>query len=328
MMKACVLHAVNDLKYEEVPYPVRKPGEVLVKIKASGICGSDLPRIFEKGTYHFPTIPGHEFSGEIIGADDQRLLGRKCAVYPILPCGICPSCETERYAQCENYNYFGSRCDGGFAEFLSAPQWNIILASDDLSYEEIAMTEPCAVALHCIERANFRMGDTVCIFGAGPIGMMIGKWARLKGASKVTLIDVDKKKTAFARKLGFETELSPEEKADIVVEGAGVSASYENAMKAAKPFGTVVLMGNPAKDMTLSQKGYWEILRKELTVRGMWNSSYNSVVNDWKTALEFMKKLDISYLVSHRFPLSACNEAFNLMRERKEFFNKVMFVND
>jgi len=323
-MKACVLYAVNDLRYEEAPDPARKPGEALIRVRASGICGSDLDRVFGKGMYHYPTIPGHEFGGEIIEADDAGLTGRKCTVFPILPCRECPSCETGHYAQCENYNYFGSRCDGGFAEYISAPEWNVVLAPEELSFEEIAMTEPCAIALHCLERAEMRAGDGVCVFGAGPIGIMIGKWAALKGASRVALIDVDPFKSAFAKELGFETELYG--KYDIAVEGAGVSAAYENAVAAAKPFGTVVLMGNPAGGMALTQKGHWEILRKELAVKGTWNSSYSGGRNDWKTALAFMRRLDISRLVSHRFGFAECGRAFGLMKERKEFFNKVMFV--
>ena len=324
-MKACVLHAIGDLRYEDVPVPIKKPGEVLVEIKASGICGSDLPRVFEKGTYHFPTIPGHEFGGLIVEADYKSLIGKKCAVFPLIPCRKCIYCETGNYAQCEDYNYFGSRCDGGFTEWISVPMWNIVLAPDELSFEEISMTEPCAVALHSLERADFKAGNSVCIFGAGPIGLMIGKWAILKGASEVTLIDIDERKIAFAEKSGFRTELTG--KADIVIEGAGVSSSYENAVRAAKPFGTVVLMGNPLKDMTLSQNGYWEILRNELLLKGTWNSSYNANRNDWKTSLMFMKKLDISCLVSHRFSLSECNTAFALMKNHSEFFNKVLFVN-
>ena len=323
-MKACVLHGVNDLRYEEVPAPVRKPGEVLVRIKASGICGSDIPRVLEKGTYRFPTIPGHEFGGEIIEADKAELIGKKCAVFPLIPCRFCNSCELGNYAQCKDYNYFGSRCDGGFAEFISVPFWNIVIAPEELSFEEIAMAEPCAVALHSLEKADFKMGSTVCVFGAGPIGIMIGKWARLKGAGSVVLIDIDEKKVEFAKKLGFETQTS--ELYDIVIEGAGVSASFENAMKAAKPFGTVILMGNPAREMTLSQTGYWEILRKELVLRGTWNSSYNSSVNSWKTALSNMKNLDVYPLISHRYELSQCNKAFDLMNNKKEYFNKVMFI--
>ena len=327
-MKACVLRAVNDLRYEDAPDPVRKPGEVLVKIRASGICGSDLSRVFEKGTYHFPTIPGHEFSGEISEADDPALIGRKCAVFPLLPCGKCVNCETGRYAQCENYNYFGSRCDGGFAGLISVPLWNIALAPDNLTFEEIAMSEPCAVALHSLERADFHAGYSVCVYGAGPIGVMIGKWARLKGASNVALIDIDGGKIGFAKGLGFSTKIGPNERFDIVVEGTGASACYEGAMAAAKPFGTVVLMGNPAKEMVISQKGYWEILRKELTVKGTWNSGYSSARNDWKTALMFMERLDISCLVSHKFKLGECRQAFELMKENREFYCKVMFVSD
>lgn len=323
-MKACVLHAIGDMRYESVAIPVRKKGEILIKIKASGICGSDLPRVFTKGTYHFPTIPGHEFGGRIVDADDTTLVGKKCTVFPLLPCRTCASCEAGNYAQCENYNYFGSRCDGGFAEYISVPEWNVLIASDDLSYEEIAMCEPLAVALHSLERANVEAGASVAIFGAGPIGVMIAKWARLKGADRVFLVDIDPNKIAFAEKLGFETKIDGH--VDVCIEGAGVSQTLEQAMYAAKPFGTVVLMGNPARDMTLSQKGYWEILRKELHISGTWNSSYNQGRNDWKTALKCMKALDISCLVSHKFPLEKHEEAFNLMNDRKEYFSKVMFV--
>ena len=323
-MKACVLHGVGDLRYEEVPKPVRQSGEVLIKIMASGICGSDISRVLTKGTYHFPTIPGHEFAGEIVEADEPELIGRKCTVFPLLPCLECVNCETGNYAQCTDYGYFGSRNDGGFAEYISVPFWNVALASNALSFEEIAMAEPCAVALYALEQTGFKMGDKVCVFGAGPIGIMIGKWARLKGASQVTLIDIDESKIAFAKNLEFTTEIDG--LYDIVIEGAGVSASLEQAMFTAKTFGTVILMGNPLGNMALSQKGYWEILRKELTLKGTWNSGYSMSSNTWETVLLFMEQLDISCLVSHRYKLSECNDAFAMMNERKEFFNKIMFI--
>ena len=323
-MMACVLHDIGNLQYESVPMPVRADGEVLIKIKASGICGSDVPRVFTKGTYHFPTIPGHEFSGQIMEADDAALVGKKCTVFPLLPCRKCASCESGNYAQCQDYDYFGSRCDGAFAEYISVPIWNVLIAPDELSYEEIAMCEPLAVALHSLEHANLKANNSVAVFGAGPIGVMIGKWAKYKGAGKVYLLDIDPQKIAFAEKLGFETKL--EGPVDVCIEGAGVSQTFEQAMFAAKPFGTVVLMGNPAKEMELSQKGYWEILRKELHVCGTWNSSYCNSQNDWNTALQCMRDLDISCLLSHKFSLSQHKEAFDLMKNREEYFSKVMFV--
>ena len=323
-MKACVLHAIGDLRCENVPDPKRKQGEVLIKIRASGICGSDISRVFTKGTYHFPTIPGHEFSGEIIEADDFALIGMKCAVFPILPCCNCINCTSENYAQCENYNYFGSRCDGGFAELICVPKWNVVIASDSLSYEEIAMTEPCAVALHALEQSNLKAGSRVCIYGAGPIGIMIAKWAQLKGAVDITLVDIDRNKIIFAQSLGFNTE--PYGSYDIVIEGTGVSSGFENAVSSVKTFGTLVLMGNPISEMSLSQKSYWEVLRKELTLKGTWNSIYGQNYNEWRTVLLFMDKLNLQPLISHRFELHECNIAFDMMNQRKEFYNKVMFM--
>ena len=189
-MKALNLHAVGDLRYEDVPMPVRQAGEVLLKVHACGICGSDLPRVFTKGTYHFPTIPGHEFAGEIVEADDPSLVGRRAAVFPLLPCRKCEACQVGEYAQCSDYDYYGSRRDGAFAEYIAVKEWNLVFFDDSLSYEEAAMCEPAAVALHAIGQASVGIGDTVAVFGAGPIGIMLGLWARTAGAFRVILCDI------------------------------------------------------------------------------------------------------------------------------------------
>lgn len=342
-MKALNLHAVGDLRYEEVPMPVRETGEVLLKVRACGICGSDLPRIFTKGTYHFPTIPGHEFAGEIVDADDKNLIGRRAAVFPLLPCRKCAACQVGEYAQCSNYDYYGSRRDGAFAEYIAVKEWNLIPFAEPMTFEEAAMCEPAAVALHAIRQVSVSPGDTVAIFGAGPIGIMLGLWAKANGAFNVILCDIDSTKVDFARKLGFEAvnsrEQDPVEQiqaqtggrgADACIEGAGAAQTWEQCLKAVKNFGTVVCMGNPSAEMSLSQKGYWEILRKQLTIKGTWNSSYNDAHNDWRTSLAAIaaRRIDVRPLISHRFPLSRANEAFDMIRQHKEFFNKVMFINE
>lgn len=344
-MKALNLHKVNDLKYEEIDTPKAAAGEVLVKIHASGICGSDLSRVLTKGTYHFPTVPGHEFSGEIVGVGegvDSGLIGKRGAVFPLLPCKKCDMCEIGEYAQCKDYNYFGSRCDGGFAEFIAVPLWNFCFASDDVDYRLLAMTEPCAVALHSLRQANIIIGDTVCIFGAGAIGIMLAYLSMYWGADKVILIDIDKTKCDFATKLGFKyvfcgntadavcyvDKVTNAKGADITVEGAGVSSSFEGAMFTTKYFGKVVLMGNPNREMTLSQNAYWQIMRKQLALLGTWNSGYKSSSNDWKLVIAAFEsgKLNLLPLISHEFPLSTGIKPFEMMRDRKEFFNKVMYV--
>lgn len=347
-MKACVLHQIGDLRFEEVKDPSLKPGEALVKIRASGICGSDVQRVWEKGTYSFPTIPGHEFAGEIIDtADvaDKHLIGKRAAVFPLLPCFHCEACQIGEYAQCSSYSYFGSRCDGGFAEYISVPVWNLVIVPDSLSYEEAAMAEPAAVAVHALRQAGMTVGDNVAIFGAGPIGLMLASWAKLWGADKTILIDIDKTKIAFARNAGFEDVIDSAEEdaaesvmrltggrgADVAVEGTGVSSVLEQCLKCSRIFGKVVAMGNPVREMILSQKAYWELLRKQLKICGTWNSSYNGLPrNDWELSIRYMSqgKLKVSSFITHKIPLSGCPEALKMMRDKLEFYNKVMIVID
>lgn len=344
-MKACVLEAVNKLVYKEVPTPRPAAGEVLLKIHAAGICGSDVDRVYKKGTYSFPTIPGHEFAGEIteLGAGvDPSFMGKKAAVFPLLPCRKCDMCEIGNYASCRHYNYFGSRCDGGFAEYISVPLWNLVMTDAPLSFEEMAMVEPAAVSLHALERAGVSFMDSVAVFGAGAIGLMLCEFASAMGAGNIIILDVDPRKIDFAQSMGYTAinnsqdgwaervmELTHGKGVDLCVEGAGFPTSAEGCLEIAKPGGNVVLMGNPAKDMNLSQHKYWEILRKQLTVKGTWNSSYTQAKNDWQSAINGMAtgKLNVGKFITHRFSLAECNTAFDILKNKTEFANRVMFVN-
>jgi L-iditol 2-dehydrogenase len=345
-MMACSLHAVGDLRYEEVPVPVPAADEVLMRVLAAGICGSDIPRVFEKGTYHFPTIPGHEFAGVICGVNpgDEALLGKTAAVFPLIPCGKCAACQIGQYAQCADYDYYGSRRDGGFAEYIAVKKWNLVFVPDTVPPCHAAMTEPCAVAIHALRQAGIGPGDTVAIFGAGTIGLLAAQAARGWGAGAVVLADVDDAKLEFAKSLGFThtvnsktsdaaeyvKSISGGRGADIALEAAGVSAAVEGCLKAAKTFGTAALLGNPANNMNISQKAYWEILRKQLTLKGTWNSSYNDSCNDWQLAVRCMESgvFDLSKLITHRFGFADCGTAFKLAQSRNEFWVKIMFVNE
>ncbi|QHT59708.1 galactitol-1-phosphate 5-dehydrogenase [Paenibacillus lycopersici] len=345
-MKANVLYGLGDLRIADIDRPIPDAGEVLLRIGACGVCGSDIPRVFTKGTYRFPTVPGHEFAGRIVELGtgvDPALLNRKAAVFPLLPCRSCPYCEIGEFALCDNYDYMGSRRDGAFAEYIAAPVWNLVLAPDSLSFEELAMTEPAAVAVHALRQAGLDIGDSVLISGAGPIGLMLAYWSRAWGASRVMLADVDETKLAFANALGFADTFNPLQGsvadwaagltggagADVAIEGAGISASWENCLRAVRKLGRVVLMGNPAGGMALSQDGYWEMLRKQLTVRGTWNSAYAaSPRSEWQLVVDSMAsgRLDLKPLISHRCSLDEAFEALRMMRDRKQFFNKVMVL--
>ncbi len=346
MMKARVLKSVGNLDYCDYPIPEIKSGEALVKVYACGVCGSDIPRIFVNGTYHFPTIPGHEFSGKVVAVADEKdkeLVGKRATVFPLIPCKKCENCNKGSYEMCKSYDYLGSRSDGAFAEYVKVPVWNIVPIPDAISYEEAAMTEPCGVALHALRRAQIEIGDTVAIFGPGTIGMLIAQWARAWGA-KVLLIGTDLNNWEFIESLGFYEYCNSSNEdpikwlmektnghgADLAVEAVGIAVTAGNCLNAAASGGKVLFVGNPHGDMAFPQDTYWQILRKQLTVFGTWNSSYSDTVkSDWNMVVDAMasKKIDVSKLITHKFTLEDMDRGLNIMKDNTEFFAKVMVVN-
>ncbi|HNR30091.1 MAG TPA: galactitol-1-phosphate 5-dehydrogenase [Candidatus Hydrogenedentes bacterium] len=317
-----------------------------MRVAACGVCGSDLPRVFSKGTYRFPLIPGHELAGtvEAVGAEvDSSWVGRRVAVFPLIPCRRCAACESGAYAQCADYDYLGSRRDGGFAEFTCMPAWNLLPVPDGLPLHEAAMLEPAAVALHALRRARLDAGDSVLIMGAGPIGLLLAMWARVFGAGKILIADINIERLRFARTLKFDhlhdagsgdtaawaRRKTAERGADVVIEATGASAALEQCVLAACAFGRVVLLGNPAGAMTLSQAAYWAVLRRELRMIGSWNSSYSELPrNEWRLALECMAdgRIEVGPLVTHQVPLENLRGRIEMLRYRKGFACKVMCV--
>ncbi len=343
-MKALVLEDIGKLEYKDVPDPSVGSGEVLLKVQACGICSSDIPRIFTTGTYHFPTVPGHEFAGEIIACGpgvDKGLIGRRAAVFPLLPCGKCDSCREEEYARCSDYNYFGSRCDGAFAEYIAVPVWNLVLCSDRIPYSTAALCEPASVAKHCVDAGKIRVGETVAVIGTGTIGLLAALWAKIQGAEKVITVGRSDKCFAFAKSLGIDCtidssrddslnqllNLTQGRGADVVLECVGRPEAISNAILYAKKGGRVVLTGNPYGDICLNKDVYWKILRNELTVTGTWNSSYKSSVNNWRETVEALEtgRLHIDRLITHKFPLERYKEALDTVRNPGIFSLKVMF---
>lgn len=330
-MKAYVLHGIGDLRYEDCPLPKIRPGWALVRVLAAGICSSDIPRIFQKGTYHFPTIPGHEFCGVVENAansEDRRWIGKRVGVFPLIPCKECAFCRKGRYETCSNYDYIGSRRDGGFAEYVAVPVWNLLELPDVVSDIQGALLEPAAVALHAVRRAGIFPGASVCVVGTGAIGLLAGQWAGIRGAERVVIKGRSEAKKPIVQRCGLEyaSVFRTGEEFDCVIEAVGSAQALEESLARTAPGGRLVLMGNPEGPRTLSRDLYWRILRKQLTLVGTWNSSYGGGNSDWADTLEAMGsgKLKTDAVVTHMLGKAELRRGLEIMRNREEPCCKVL----
>jgi L-iditol 2-dehydrogenase/galactitol-1-phosphate 5-dehydrogenase len=287
---------------------------------------------------------GHEFSGfveEPASVDSRFPRGAPVVVFPLIPCRRCLPCQTGDYAQCVDYDYVGSRRDGAFAEMVWVPDANLLPVPEGVSMQDAALTEPCAVALHGVAKLTQRPGDTGAVFGAGPIGNMAAQWMRLRGCEPVFMVDVDDRKLALAAAMGFSPidarQGDPVEQirgktggagADRIIEAVGLPLTFLQAVQAGARFGEVVFLGNIRGSFTIGEKDFSSILRRELTIKGTWNSRVVPAErNDWTAVLSQLgKRIDVGRLVSHTPKLSEGAEVFRRILARTEFFNKVVFV--
>ena len=346
-MKAYVLNGINKLEYMEVPLPELKAGEVLVEVKAAGICGSDIPRIYENGTYHFPTIPGHEFAGVVHSVYDASLgewLGKRVGVFPLIPCKKCVPCHNKQYEMCTDYDYLGSRRDGGFAEYVAVQVWNLIELPNEVSFEAAAMLEPACVGIHALKQVNLSKVQSVAVFGPGTIGMLTAQWLRVFGVNNIYIVGTKEAQKALAEKLGFVEFINgninePVQAIGPKTNGTGVDLAIEctgyadvmcQCLDVVKRGGDVVVIGNPHGDMCLAKDSYWKILRKQVHIHGTWNSSYipENASDDWRVAIEAIvsNKITPEKQITHRISFDNLKDGLELMREKKEYYNKVMIL--
>lgn len=197
---------INDIRLEEIKRPSPAEHEVLVQVKAAGICGSDIPRIYETGAHRMPLIPGHEFSGEVVqlGAQaEEKWLHKRVGIFPLIPCRTCIACRKEKYEMCRNYSYLGSRQDGGFAEYVKVPVSNLIELPEEVSFAEAAMLEPMAVAVHAMRRVPIKQSDMVVVCGLGTIGMLLVMFLLNHGVQNVLAIGNKEFQKQMLIKLGI-----------------------------------------------------------------------------------------------------------------------------
>ena len=319
-MKAGVFYQKNNLRVEEIPKPSPKAGEVLIKVKACGICGTDV-HIFkgDKGCFPTPagTVLGHEFSGivEAVGEGVKEIkVGDRVCVDPNKLCGDCYYCKSGIGHFCENMIGIGTGVNGGFAEYCAVPQSQVYKIADSTSYEAAAMPEPTACCVHGIDMCNISCGDTVAVIGGGMIGMIMLQLAKLSGAGKLIMIEPVAEKRTIAEKLGADLCIDPIgndvkkvliengiKRISAVIECVGKTSTIEQAIDIAGEKSVVMIFGLTAPDDAISIKPF-EIFQKEIVLKSSFINPYTQ-----KRALELIDsgKIDVSSVVYSCEPLES-----------------------
>ncbi len=319
------LHGPSDLRVEDVPFsPDLAPDEVLLRVAATGVCGSDL-HPYETGSIgstvlNQPLVLGHEFSGVIEerGSKVELPIGTRVAVDPAWVCGECRECRSGNQNLCRKQRFCGlAPDDGSLRERMVAPARFCHPICDSMSDAAAALLEPLGIALHATDLARIRVGATVAILGAGPIGLCLAQTTRAAGAGTVWISDPLEYRQSFAAKFGA-LPLPAGAEADVVIEAAWARESVQQAMEIARPGGTVVLVGIPFEDsVTFSHS---VARRKGLTIlmsRRMKNTYPRAI------ALIESGKVDVESLITHRFTLAQTPEAF---RQNAKYMGEIVKI--
>lgn len=312
-MRAAALTANGVIEIRDCPVPSLRDDEVLVKVRSVGICNSDIFRAFAGGAYGYPLVMGHEVSGEIVDAGPKAKSfsrGEKVVVFPLVPCRECDSCRQKRWTHCRSYDYFGSRRDGGFQEYMAVGEWNILPIPGGVDPSCACLCEPVAVSVSAVGKVPApRGGAKAAVIGAGLIGLSAAKLLQDMGYEP-SVIDRNPFKLELAREMGLgavsvEEAFSSQNRFPLVLEATGAVNKFLRSIRLAQHSGVVVWLGNIQGNLEIDQKEVSGILRKELTIRGVWNSDYQQGrEDDWGKALRFIGESPwISRVVTHRIPL-------------------------
>ena len=319
-MKAVRLLKPNEFPVQDIPIPEINDDEILLKMKSTAICGTDMRILTGKKTrgVRYPSTIGHEISGiiEKIGKNVKGFaVGDHVSVANVIPCHHCEMCLTGHENACLNRKAIGYEFDGGFEEYVRIPKicidsQNVIKLTDNVSFEEGSLIEPLACCLHGQKNAGVKMNDVVLIEGAGPIGLMHLVLAKIAGARKVIISEPNEFRCNKARELG------------VVILCIGVSAIVNQAFKLTKRNGTVMLFaGFPeGVDCTISPN---LIHYSEIHVTG--SSAYSRI--DYREAANLVKsgRINIKPIITHKYPIERFSEAYEMAKSGKGL--KICIVN-
>lgn len=330
-MRAVVIDKPHSVKVTEIPDPTVGPRDALIRVHATGICGTDLHIIDgEFPTATFPNIPGHELAGEIVelgsavadveaGAIDFRV-GDRVGIDPTLNCGECFFCQRGQGNLCDRFGAVGLTSPGGFAEYVAVPIRTLYKLPDSMSYATGALIEPVCCAVRGFHRLSPQVGETYLVYGAGPMGLINAQMARFNGASTVAMIDINESRLARAKdQFGITNvatsleglkDLAPRG-FDNVIEATGVTRVASMALDAVIKGGKLLLFGVCPPGQKAEYDAY-RIYNHELTVMGTM-----AVRNSYGPALDILATdaIDHEQMVSHTLPLADFEQAVDIARK-------------
>lgn len=328
-MRSIRIPQPNQVELIDLPMPEPKAGEVLLRVCASGICGTDIHILRGEYVGGYPVIPGHEFAGEVVavGAGVTRVqVGSRAAVEPNIPCERCEECLNNRENFCRNWAAVGVSLPGGMAQYVLAPQQQVFDIGD-LPYDQAAFVEPLSCVLHGLEQLAPRAGDKILLAGAGPIGMQLLRGLRLYGAVRVDVAERSPARLAFALRDGAGAGFADLAEAaldgyDAVVDATGVPVVMARLLDYARPGGKVLWFGVPPNGAQMTLEPF-KVFRKGLAIFGTFTSRRNSY-----QAVDLLRsgRIRVDDLVSHRLPLEEFENGCRLIETGADGVRKVMIL--
>ena len=330
-MRAVIIDAPGIIRVDNVPDPTPRPDEVLVRVGACGICGTDLHIIDgDSPLARYPIIPGHEFAGEVVavGSDvaqrygkENITIGSRIAVEPNLYCGHCDSCRTGHENLCLNYAALGVTTNGAVAQYVTVPVAKAYALPDNISFREGALIEPVSCAVHGMHILNPRSGDTFLIVGAGTMGVLLLQLAVRGGASRVAMVDINAQRLALAEQLGSTHTYSDIKQAlkdeplgfNCVIDATGVAPVIENAFMAVKRGGKLLIFGVASNEARISLSPF-RIYNDEITIIGSM-----AVLFSFQAALDLISSgvINTEAMLTKALPLQDFLEALDMVRYGK-----------
>lgn len=334
-MKAAVLTKIRKIEIKNIEKPKIKDSEVLIKVKSTGICGSDLHAY--RGVHPFrkpPVILGHEISGiveEIGDVVNNIKIGDRVTVEPQFGCGKCEYCLTGKYNLCISRRAPGiGDWYGTFAEYFVAPKEAVYKLTNNISYNQGALIEPLAVGVHAVRQSGIKLGDSVAILGAGTIGLMNLVAAIQAGATKIFITDFLDYNLEKAKQLGADYALNPSREkvsekikeispygVDKVIIAAAFKPVWEEALRISKKGGEICVVGMFEEEIGVN---FLDMLMTQKSIMTSWLY----LREDFITAIEIAKKVNLNPLITHKLPLSKASEGLKKMDERKENIIKII----